>query len=220
MTTPTPESTPAPVPTPTPTSTPNPAPTSPPTSATTPDHTPASTPNPAPASTPNPAPASAPAPNPAPTSASAPSPTPVSTPPDSPPDLTLADADACRAEIVRHHRVIEDWLTGRAARADLPAFADAHTPAFTLITPDGEALPLPRVLTMIEPAYGAAPTLTIAIRDVKVVVSAESFLVATYEEHHGGQNPSVRRATVVLVRDATAPHGLRWTHLHETWTNV
>ncbi|MEU4542907.1 DUF4440 domain-containing protein [Nonomuraea dietziae] len=155
-----------------------------------------------------------------------PEPTPVSAPPDSPPasthNLTPADrdADACQAEIVRHHRVIEDWLTGRGTRADLPTFTDAHTPAFTLITPDGEALPLSRVVTMIEPAYGAAPTLTIAIRDVKVVVSAEPFVVATYEEHHGGQNPSVRRATVVFVRDATARHGLRWTHLHETWTKV
>ncbi|MFC6894898.1 DUF4440 domain-containing protein [Nonomuraea dietziae] len=146
----------------------------------------------------------------------------MSTPPESPPDLALADddADACRAEIVRHHRVIEDWLTGRGARSDLPTFADAHTPAFTLITPDGEALPLPSVLAVIETAYGAVPTLAIAIRDVKVVASAESFVVATYEEHHGGQNPSVRRATVVLVRDATAPHGLRWTHLHETWTRL
>ncbi|GAA2649008.1 hypothetical protein GCM10010412_013740 [Nonomuraea recticatena] len=201
---------------------------SPPTSATTPDHTPGPTPNsapastPTPASTPNPAPTSAPAPHTAPTSAPLSSPTPVSTPQDSPPDLTLADddADACRAEIVRHHRVIEDWLTGRGARADLPTFADAHTPAFTLIAPDGEALPLPRALAMIESAYGAAPTLSISIRDVKVVVSAESFVVATYEEHHGGQDPSVRRATVVLVRDTTAPHGLRWTHLHETWTRV
>ncbi|MEV4062897.1 hypothetical protein [Nonomuraea dietziae] len=173
------------------------------------------TPPPEPTPTPNPAPASPP------TSAPASRPTPVSTPPDSPPDLTLADddADACRAEIVRHHRVIEDWLTGRGTRADLPTFADAHTPAFTLITPDGEALPLPRVLAMIETAYGAVPTLAIAIRDVKVVASAESFVVATYEEHHG-QDPGVRRATVVLVRDATAPHGLRWTHLHETWTRV
>ncbi|MEV4164750.1 hypothetical protein [Nonomuraea dietziae] len=187
-----------------------------------PAHTPALSPAPAstptPASAPNPAATSAPASHTAPTSASASSPTPVSTPPDSPPGLTLADA--CRAEIVRHHRVIEDWLTGRGARADLPAFADAHTPAFTLITPDGEALPLPRVLAMIEAAYGAVPTLAISIRDVTVVASAESFVVATYEEHHGGQNASVRRATVVLVRDTTAPHGLRWTHLHETWTRL
>ncbi|MEV2265158.1 DUF4440 domain-containing protein [Nonomuraea africana] len=130
------------------------------------------------------------------------------------------DANACHAEIVRHHRVIEDWLAGRMSRADLPAFADAHTPGFTLITPDGEALPLPRVLSMIEPAHGAAPTLTITIRNVKIIASAQPFVVATYEEHHGGQDPSIRRATVVFTRDADTPHGLRWTHLHETWTQT
>ncbi|MFD1939104.1 DUF4440 domain-containing protein [Nonomuraea mangrovi] len=123
----------------------------------------------------------------------------------------------CRAEVVRHHRVIEAWLTGRAPRTELDVFAAAHTPDFAYTTPDGQTLPLPHLLAMIEPAHGAAPSLTIEIHDVRVVAGADTVVVATYDEHHHGPDPRDRRATVVFVRDATAPHGLRWRHLHETW---
>ncbi|MGV9303052.1 nuclear transport factor 2 family protein [Nonomuraea sp. NPDC003727] len=142
---------------------------------------------------------------------------------DTTPDLTSsalrleATLEAARAEVERHHEVIERWLTGRGPRTDLDAFTSAHTPDFTFVTPDGETLTMPHLLAMIEPAHGAAPALTIEIRNVTVVAEAGTVVVATYDEHHLGPDPRDRRATVVLVRDAAAPHGLRWRHLHETW---
>ncbi|MEU7897530.1 DUF4440 domain-containing protein [Nonomuraea sp. NPDC049152] len=128
-----------------------------------------------------------------------------------------AEAADCRAEIVRHHEIIESWLTGRAPQPELDVFAGAHTTDFAYTTPEGQTLRMPHLLAVIEPAHGAAPDLAIEILDVEVVASADTVVVATYEEHHHGPDPRRRRATVVFVRDTTAPHGLRWRHLHETW---
>ncbi|MFE3449171.1 DUF4440 domain-containing protein [Nonomuraea sp. NPDC059194] len=131
--------------------------------------------------------------------------------------VSPVEATACQAEIVRHHETIEGWLNGRAPRSDLDVFASAHSSDFAYTSPDGRTLPMPDLMAMIESAHGAAPSLVIEIRDVEVVASADTVVVATYEERHYGPDPRNRRATVVFVRDADAPHGLRWRHLHETW---
>ncbi|MFF7243403.1 DUF4440 domain-containing protein [Embleya sp. NPDC008237] len=127
------------------------------------------------------------------------------------------DAVACRAEIVRLHVLIEGLLTG--AGGDAVGFALAHAPDFTLVEPGGGTLSRPEVLAMVEGARGVLPGLRIGIEDVRVVASASEFVVASYREVQvradGGGD--VRAATVVFERDASAVHGLRWRHLHETW---
>lgn len=125
-------------------------------------------------------------------------------------DATLA---ACRDEIVRHHEVIAGWLTGTLPRSAIDDFAAAHTPAFTMVTPDGELLTWPEVLALVTAAHGTAPGLTIGIRDVTVVAEAGALLVAGYTEAHPER---ARRSTVVFER---SPGGLRWVHLHETWAS-
>ncbi|MGW2150868.1 hypothetical protein ACWCOT_41620 [Nonomuraea bangladeshensis] len=68
-------------------------------------------------------------------------------------DLT----DAVRAEVVRHHQVIEQWLAGRAPRAAFDLFSAAHAPGFTMVAPDGRLLSRGDVLAEVEPAYGGRP---------------------------------------------------------------
>ncbi|MEU4579946.1 NmrA family NAD(P)-binding protein [Nonomuraea sp. ATR24] len=112
------------------------------------------------------------------------------------------------AEIVRHHRVIERWLAGTGG---FEAFAEAHAPDFTLVTPDGQALSRERVLAEVAAARGADPGLRVEIRDARVVAGSGPLVVAAYEEWQRGRG---RRATAVLRREGGA---LRWAHLHETW---
>nr|WP_311132297.1 DUF4440 domain-containing protein [Nonomuraea gerenzanensis] len=111
------------------------------------------------------------------------------------------------AEIVRHHKVIERWLTGAAAPEEFARFADAHAPGFTLITPDGRTLSRDQVLAEVEPLYGNAPGLTVEIRHVRFVASEGALLVATYQEV---QPDGIRQSTVVF-------QGAKWLHLHEVW---
>ncbi|MGV9770901.1 DUF4440 domain-containing protein [Streptosporangium sp. NPDC003464] len=132
-----------------------------------------------------------------------------------------ADAAACRAEIVRLHRIIEGWLSGRTPRTagEFAAFAQAHLPDFTLSGPDGASLTRGQVLAWVEAAHGRVPGIEIRIREVELVAAAGPLLVAAYQEwQHGTGADRNRRATVVFLRDPDAPHGLRWRHLHETWT--
>jgi hypothetical protein len=123
-------------------------------------------------------------------------------------------AGRCAAQ----HRVIADWLTGRAAPEVFAAFADAHHDDFTMVTPDGSLIHRDDLLPGFKNAHGSAPELSIEIVDVDVVHVDESSAVATYEEWQDGPaGRTGRRSTVVFERDATAPHGLRSRHLHETW---
>jgi hypothetical protein len=126
----------------------------------------------------------------------------------------------CAAQVNDLHRVIEEWLTGRSPRtpASFAAFVDAHAPGFTMVTPEGALLRRDELVPGFEGAYGSAPGLAIRIDDVAVVHADAGSVVATYEEWQDGPaGPSGRRSTVLLDRDAAAPHGLRSRHLHETW---
>ncbi|MFF3667131.1 DUF4440 domain-containing protein [Microtetraspora malaysiensis] len=111
------------------------------------------------------------------------------------------------AEIVRHHEVIERWLTGAAAREEFAHFADAHAPGFTLITPDSQTFSRDQVLAEVEALYGRAPGRTVEIRHVRIVASDGALLVATYQE----VQPDRTRQSTVILQAAT------WLHLHETW---
>jgi hypothetical protein len=128
--------------------------------------------------------------------------------------------DRCAAQIGDLHRVIEEWLTGRVPRtpASFAAFDEAHAPDFTMVTPEGALLTRDQLLPGFEGAHGSAPGLSIRIVEVTVVHADAGSVVATYEEWQDSPaGRSGRRSTVLLVRDAGAPHGLRSRHLHETW---
>ncbi|GAA0937206.1 DUF4440 domain-containing protein [Nonomuraea longicatena] len=115
------------------------------------------------------------------------------------------------AEIIRHHRVIERWLSGAATAEEFGSFAEAHAGGFTLTDPDGTTLTRAQVLARVEGLHGAAPGLRIDIRRARVVASEGPLVVAAFEEW---QQNAVRQSTAILLRDGAQ---LRWLHLHETW---
>jgi hypothetical protein len=128
--------------------------------------------------------------------------------------------DRCAAQIRDLHRVIEDWLTGRAPRTAeaFAVFADAHSPEFTMVPPDGALLGRDELLPGFEGAHGTAPGLRIRISDVALVHADTAGILVTYEEWQDGPaGQSARRSTVLLEPHTAAPHGLRSRHLHETW---
>ncbi|WP_246267000.1 DUF4440 domain-containing protein [Nonomuraea typhae] len=112
---------------------------------------------------------------------------------------------------MRHHRVIERWLSGEAGPGEFAALAGAHADGFTLVGPGGVTLTRDQVLAELERLRGAVPGLRIEIREVRVVAEEGPLLVATYQERQPG---NARRSSVVLRRTEA---GLRWLHLHETW---
>ncbi|WP_327092044.1 DUF4440 domain-containing protein [Nonomuraea sp. NBC_01738] len=127
-----------------------------------------------------------------------------------PPADTRAGAGVVRAEVVRHHRVIEAWLRGEHPRERFGDLADPHAEDFTMITPDGTRLSRTQILAELQAAHGADPGLRITITDVALAAETGSLIIATYREWHAEKG---RISTVVLRKDGEAP---RWLHLHET----
>lgn len=126
---------------------------------------------------------------------------------------------ACRAEILRQHRFLQDWLRGAppdTAEAFAP-FAASHAPDFRLVDPGGTTLTRTGVLSRVRAAHGAVPGLVIRIADVELVAAQGPLAVAAFTETHlAARTETTRSATAVLHRDPTAPGGLAWLHLHET----
>jgi hypothetical protein len=128
--------------------------------------------------------------------------------------------ETCAAEIERLHRILQGWLSGTVSDTaeEFAAFADSHTPEFTLITGDGVELARDQVLGGLRGSHGSAAGLRIQIRDTRLVAAAGPVLVATFTEIHSGTpGARSRRCTAVFERDAAAAHGLRWRHLQETY---
>ncbi|NEE01946.1 DUF4440 domain-containing protein [Phytoactinopolyspora halotolerans] len=136
----------------------------------------------------------------------------------------MTDEQAVQDEVVRLHRIIQRWLSGRATPddPDFDAFCAAQGAGFTLVMPEGRTLHREDVLEMVRAAHGVEPAIEIRIHDVTVVAADADVVVATYrEEHRGTAAEHIERlATAVFTRDGDTPHGLRWRHLHETWATV
>ncbi|MDA2809829.1 DUF4440 domain-containing protein [Nocardiopsis sp. RSe5-2] len=125
-------------------------------------------------------------------------------------------------EITELHRHIEAWLRGEADPGTLADFLGMLTPGFRLHAPGGDVVDASDLEKGFPSAHGSAPGLVLTIREPFVVAEGGGgdggVVVAAYEEHQESpKERSVRRCTVVFVRDASARHGLRWHHLHETW---
>ncbi|GAB3484842.1 DUF4440 domain-containing protein [Nocardiopsis coralliicola] len=122
------------------------------------------------------------------------------------------------AEIVEHHRFIEAWLQGSADPGGLEGFLERHTPDFTLCGPGGDTADRAGLAAGFGAGHGAAPSVSVEVREARVVAEDAGLVVAVYEEHQASPGASTaRRSTAVFTREASARNGLRWKHLHESW---
>ena len=126
----------------------------------------------------------------------------------------------CRDEIVALHDFFEAWLSGTRPDTDrsFDRVRQALASDFQLIHPEGRWMTRTDILDGLRTNHGSQPDLTIEIRNVRVLDGGETLIVATYEEWQTSDEATDgRQSTVVFARDADAPHGLRWQHVHETW---
>ena len=134
-------------------------------------------------------------------------------------------AHQVRREIVSLHEFFVGWFSGTLA-ADDETFAQRFSarmdPSCLLIQPGGVGSMLSDFSAAIRSAHGSNPDFRITIRRVAVPRDLGSHIVATYEEWQRNaifsQPPDNGRiSTALLARDQSAPLGLRWQHVHETW---
>lgn len=125
-----------------------------------------------------------------------------------------------REEIEELHRFFQEWFTGELPNTD-EAFArvrEALSPELVFISPSGERRTTAELLEGIRRGHGKRPGLAIRIEQPELHRTPGGHVVATYREwQEEGERTTVRLSTVVLGPDPSAPNGLTWLHVHETW---
>ena len=125
----------------------------------------------------------------------------------------MIELAAFEAEVRGLHAFFERWFAGSADSNELERL-DVLDDSFQMIGPDGHLQTVAQVRTAIEAAYGRR-SLQIEIRNVLVHPVAP---VGTYEEWQTIDGRVTGRiSSAVMVDDSSAPNGLRWMHLQETW---
>lgn len=128
---------------------------------------------------------------------------------------------ACVREVEEFHQFFQDWFTGVLPRTPkaFARFSDQLADDFEIITPRGDRIAKPALVTGLEQAHGKLPaTMKIWIRHCRVRPLGNGLWLATYEEwqNKGGEERG-RLSSAVFREHATAPNGMLWLHVHETW---
>jgi hypothetical protein len=130
----------------------------------------------------------------------------------------MASQTQCRREIKRLHDTFVALYTGDTT--DFTRVDAALAEDFEMVTPDGTTVEREAVLSMIrERADSYAPgAFDIEIRNVALVAAEEQMTACRYEEWQTTPDGEEGRVSTAVFRaDSTAPGGLSWVSVHETW---
>tara|TARA_R110002049_G_scaffold10127_3_gene50432 strand:- start:142344 stop:142739 length:396 start_codon:yes stop_codon:yes gene_type:complete len=124
-----------------------------------------------------------------------------------------------QAEVVARHDFFVAWFTGRSDDTAMDATARAFAPDMQMIPPDGKLATAPQVIAMLRSARNSrGDDFAIRIEFISARKIGDWALVV-YDEHQSTDSTtSQRRSTALFSADATAPTGVVWQHLQETWT--
>ncbi|MEL6167347.1 MAG: hypothetical protein AAFR35_01560 [Pseudomonadota bacterium] len=127
-------------------------------------------------------------------------------------------ANLAVAEIVRVHKAIMDWITGRMPEAHFEdEIADHLDPAFRIVEPGGKIVARDAVLAGLRSFHGGNPDFRILIDEAEAFATSGRQVLVSYIERQTGAAKAARtnaRRSTALV-DVGAK--VRLLHLHETW---
>jgi len=123
-------------------------------------------------------------------------------------------------EIVELHQFFMDWFNSKLENTDaeFARFADTVGPDFHIVSPSGQLTDRETLLTQLRGAYGARPGAKLWIENAALRTQIGDIAIVTYEEWQtNNRETTSRMSTAVFQKTATAPNGLLWLHVHETW---
>lgn len=127
---------------------------------------------------------------------------------------------ACRAEIESLHDFFVAWYAGERERDAFARVERALRPGFELVTPDGERRDRDAVLEAVRGGYGRDEpgAFDIEVRNVESIHRTGASATVRYEEcQEAPAETTGRISTAILAADPSAPCGVAWLDLHETW---
>ncbi|MGX5802584.1 DUF4440 domain-containing protein [Bradyrhizobium sp. Arg314] len=127
------------------------------------------------------------------------------------------------AEVVDLHRFFVDWFDRRrACTTDFARFEHVIGEGFSMIPPSGQWLDRDAVLDHVRASRATFDgDFAISIEDIRPGWGTGDVIVLTYIEaqRHAGKQ-SRRRSSAVFTTNSSAPNGVEWRHLHETWLQM
>lgn len=130
----------------------------------------------------------------------------------------------CEEEVRGFHAFLRDWLAGAVPRTaeTFARFSGAMDDAVEVVSPRGTVTGRDALVSEFEGLHGElaadADAFEIWIENFRCRRVMAEHAVVTYEEWHRRRGAtSARLSTALFRRAATAPCGVAWLHVHETW---
>ena len=130
----------------------------------------------------------------------------------------------CEQEVRGFHAFLRDWLAGAVTRTDesFARFSGAMDDGVEVIGPRGTVTPRDALVDEFECLHGQlaadADEFEIWIENFRLRWAADDHALVTYEEWHRRRGTtSARLSSALFRREAAAPCGVAWLHVHETW---
>jgi hypothetical protein len=132
--------------------------------------------------------------------------------------MELPVAELAAREVMALHEFFVVWFRPGPA-PDFHACEGAFHRDFRMITPAGRLLGRQEIIQGIQAARGVlAASLTIDIRDIRTLwQEGDAALLAYIEQQYRDGRTTRRRSSALLLREPSAPRGILWRHLQETW---
>jgi protein SCO1/2 len=143
--------------------------------------------------------------------------------------MSAMTSDPSSATCAREVEVLHNFF-GKWFRAELPStdaafarFERVLAEDFSLVGPDGEEVGRHEILERVRSGHGSmrGKGFEIWIEDVRPRQAPAGHCLMTYQEwQQSDEAVRVRISTVLFRARPSAPNGVEWLHLHETWLPV
>jgi hypothetical protein len=135
--------------------------------------------------------------------------------------ITVPLSELARREVIALHEFFVRWFTSGEG-ADFASCERAFAPDFAMVTPEGKLHGRDAIVAMLRDARGAlSPGFAITILDPHPVwTDGDAVLLGYVEQQYRDGRVTRRRSTALFTRDASAPRGVVWRYLQETWMDA
>ncbi len=125
--------------------------------------------------------------------------------------------DPVITEITELHAFFDAWYGGRCDPEDFERMETTMAPDFHLVTPAGRVMGRDEILDVVRRGFGTRPV-RIWVEEAAVLWRIGGVTCAIYQEwQDAGVGRRGRLSTALFRSDASAPHRVRWLHVHDTW---
>lgn len=127
------------------------------------------------------------------------------------------------AEVLDFHRFFEAWYdSATAGSTDFGRCERTFGYAFHMIPPSGRIFGRAETIELIRANRATySSDFSIEITDIRASFETKDTIVLTYIEAQSRAGKySRRQASALFTASSSAPNGVEWQHLHETWLQM